>query len=90
MFGRWMRAREIAHTKKDNNRIVRPFAWGTEFIADHVNGDDPRKLFREHTARAMANSAEFYALPEINDYHLAGDHLTWTRHVRMTSNSLRS
>ena len=47
MFGKWMRAREIAHTKKDDNRIVRPFAWGADFISDHVNGDDPRVLFRE-------------------------------------------
>lgn len=82
MFGRWMRAREIAHTRKDNNRIVRPFAWGTEFITDRVNGDDPRHLFREYTARAMANSEGFYALPEIDDYRLAADHLTWTSVVR--------
>jgi hypothetical protein len=60
---------------------VRPFAWGTEFITDHVNGDDPRHLFREHTAQAMGNSAEFYALPEISDYHLEADHLTWTSAV---------
>lgn len=85
MFGRWMRAREIAHTKKDDNRIVRPFAWGTEFITDHVNGDDPRKLFREHTARAMADSEGFYALPEINDYQITGDHLTWTSVLRTPS-----
>ncbi len=85
MFGRWMRAREIAHTKKDNNRVVRPFAWGTEFITDHANGDDPRHLFREHTTRAMANSAEFYALAEINDYHLEGDRLTWTSVIHTPS-----
>jgi hypothetical protein len=78
VFGRWMRAREIAHTKKDSNRIVRPFAWGTEFINDHVNGDDPRKLFREYTALAMGNSDEFYALSKIDDYRLETDHLTWT------------
>src|ERR1041385_4868041 len=77
-----MRAREIAHTRKDNNRIVRPFAWGTEFITDHVNGDDPRRLFREYSARAMANSEEFYALPKIDDYQLEADHLTWTSVVR--------
>ena len=85
MFGRWMRAREVAHIKKDNNRIVRPFAWGAEFIADHVNGDDPRLLFRAHTAQAMADSAEFYALPTIDDFYLAGDHLTWTSAVHTPS-----
>src|SRR4026207_1450874 len=84
-FGRWMHAREIAHTKRDDNRVVRPFAWGLEFIADHVNGDDPRKVLREHTARAMARSEEFYALPEITDWHLEGDHLTWTSAVQTSS-----
>jgi len=80
-----MRAREIAHTKKDDNRIVRPFAWGLEFISDHVNGDDPRVLLREHTRRAMADSENFYSLPQINDYELTGDQLTWTSAVRTPS-----
>ena len=81
MFGRWMRAREIAHTKRDDNRVVRPFAWGLEFISDHVNGDDPRAILREHTGRAMAQSDQFFSLPPVNDWRLAGDHLTWTSAV---------
>ena len=56
MFGRWMHAREIAHMKRDDNRVMRPFAWGVEFIREHVNGDDPRTIFREHTVRAMSDS----------------------------------
>jgi dienelactone hydrolase len=80
-----MRAREIAHTKKDDNRIVRPFAWGAEFVSDHVNGDDPRRVFRQHTQRAMARSEEFFSLPQIDDYQLAGDHLTWTSTVQTPS-----
>jgi len=71
--------------KRDDNRVVRPFAWGLEFIADRVNGDDPRKVLREHTARAMAQSEEFYALPEITDWHLEGDRLTWTSAVQTPS-----
>jgi hypothetical protein len=80
-----MRAREIAHTKKDDNRIVRPFAWGLEFISDHVNGDDPRLWLREHTRRAMTDSDAFYSLPQIDDYELSGDQLTWTSAVRTPS-----
>jgi len=80
-----MRAREIAHTRKDDNRIVRPFAWGTEFISDHVNGNDPRVLFRQHAQRAMADSEAFYALPQIHDYELHGDLLTWTSAIRTPS-----
>ena len=85
MFGRWMRAREIAHTKRDNNRVVRPFAWGLEFISDHINGDDPRTVLARHSAQAMANSDQFYALPEIDDWNLDGDLLSWTSGVHTSS-----
>ena len=80
-----MRAREIAHTKRDDNRVVRPFAWGLEFVAEHLNGDDPRFVLRQHTSSAMANSEEFYALPEIDDWQLQGDHLTWTSPIATPS-----
>lgn len=80
-----MHAREIAHTKKDNNRLVRPFEWGLEFIRGSVNGADPRTVLREHTARAMAHSDEFYPLPKINDWQLSGDQLTWTSAVTTPS-----
>src|SRR6266550_9273331 len=78
LFGKWMRAREIAHTKRDDNRIVRPFQWGLDFISDHVNGNDPRAVLREHTARAMRHSDEFYSISQVDDWKLTGDHLTWT------------
>ena len=80
-----MRAREIAYTKRDDNRVVRPFAWGLEFIRDHVNGTDPRSVFREHTAQAMAGSEDFYALPEISDWELTDDVLTWTSVIKTPS-----
>src|SRR5262245_40806377 len=80
-----MRAREVAYTQREDNRFVRPFAWGAEFISDHVNGDDPRLIFRNHTKKVMQRSEEFFALPEIPDYHLEGDRLTWTSAVHTPS-----
>src|SRR5260370_1002759 len=80
-----MRAREIAHTKRDDNRVVRPFSWGLEFIQDHINGDDPRVILGDHTRRAMARSEDFYVLPEIDDWQLVGDRLTWTSAVKTPS-----
>jgi len=65
-----MRAREVAHTKRDDNRIVRPFAWGLEHLLDHVNGDDPRVVLAQHSAQAMAASEKFYELTDISDYKL--------------------
>ena len=73
-----MHARERAYHERDNNRLVRPFAWGLPFIMDHVNGADPRAVLKQYSRQAMANSENFYALPEIPDFELSGDQLIWT------------
>lgn len=80
-----MHRREIAHHERDNNRLVRPFDWGLSFITDHVNGDDPRDVLRRHTEQAMNQSEEFYRLPEVHDFKLEGDQLTWTSGVHTPS-----
>jgi dienelactone hydrolase len=80
-----MRARELKHARRDENRIVRPFAWGLEFVSQHANGADPRTVLRDHTQRTMAGSEDFYALPEINDFALQGDCLTWTSAIKTPS-----
>jgi dienelactone hydrolase len=85
LFGQWMRAREIAHTKRDNNRLVRPFEWGVEFIGADTNGTSPREVFRRHTAAVMADSDDFYALAEIDNFALDGDQLTWTSAIETPS-----
>ena len=82
MIGRWIQAREHRFAARDNNRVVRPFDWGADFITEHAGGDDPRLLFDEHTRRAVGRSDEFFALPPVTDYRLAGDELTWTSAVR--------
>ena len=80
-----MHQRERWYHQRDNNRLVRPFEWGLNYIVDHVNGDDPRELFRKHTAQVMPASEDFYALPPITDYCLEGDQLTWTSAVQTPS-----
>ena len=69
----YMHRRERWYHDRDNNRLVRPFEWGLEYVLDHVNGDDPRHVLAQHAARAMQASDEFYALPELADYRLEGD-----------------
>jgi hypothetical protein len=73
-----MHAREIWYSQRDTNRIVRPFEWGTSFIREHVNGDDPRNIFREHTREVMERSEDFYAISPVSDYVLKDGLLTWT------------
>jgi dienelactone hydrolase len=80
-----MHRRERWYHRRDNNRLVRPLDWGLPYIVDHVNGDDPRQLFRQHTDRVMLSSEEFYALPEITDYRLEDDQLTWTSAIQTPS-----
>lgn len=81
----YMHRRERWYHQRDNNRLVRPFEWGLSYILDHVNGDDPREVFRQHTARVMNSSDEFYALPKISDFKLHADSLTWTSAVHTPS-----
>ena len=85
MLGRLIRARERHLSQRDKNRVVRPFEWGASFITDHANGNDPRQLLREHAQQVLERSDDFYALPQIKDYHLAGQHLTWTSAVHTPS-----
>jgi dienelactone hydrolase len=72
-----MHRREIAHHERDNNRLVRPFEWGLEFVTDHVNGDNPRDVLRHYSHQAVTHSEEFYALPKNIEFQLNQDQLTW-------------
>ena len=81
----YMHRRERWYHQRDDNRKVRPFDWGLSYIFDHVNGDDPREILRQHTERVMRSSDDFYALPEISDFDLNGDQLTWTSVIETPS-----
>jgi hypothetical protein len=85
LWRNYMHKRERWYHQRDNNRLVRPFEWGLDHILDHVNGDDPHDLLRQHTARIMDTSDEFYAFPSIHDYRLEGDQLTWTSVINTPS-----
>jgi dienelactone hydrolase len=85
LWKNYMHRRERWYHQRDNNRLVRPFAWGLEHILDHVNGDDPRAVLRQHTERVMRSSDDFYALPTINDYKLDRDQLTWSSAIQTPS-----
>jgi dienelactone hydrolase len=85
LWKNYMHRRERWYHQRDNNRMVRPFEWGLAFITDHVNGDDPREVLNQHTASVMNTSEDFYALPEIADFKLVADQLTWTSAIHTPS-----
>src|SRR5688500_16956635 len=80
-----MRARELRHAMRDTNRIVRPFEWGATFVTPHVNGDDPRRIFQQHSQEVIQSSEDFYSLPPVAEYDLTGDRLTWTSAIHTPS-----
>jgi pimeloyl-ACP methyl ester carboxylesterase len=85
LLERFMHAQERRLALRNDNRVVRPFEWGAEFVSDHPNGDDPRQVFGEYARRAVERSEEFYALPEIADYRLDDGLLAWTSAVATPS-----
>jgi len=85
MLKRYMHKRERYFAMLNDNRVIRPFEWGTEFITDHPNGDDPRKLFSAYSGKTVANSDEFFFDPRTADFELTGDQLTWTSGVSTPS-----
>jgi len=82
LLGNIIRAQERRRATRDTNRVVLPFEWGAEFVAQDVNGRDPRAAVFDAARRAVAHSEEFYALEPVKDYRLDGDRLTWTSAVR--------
>ncbi len=70
MFKRYMHKRERYFAMRDDNRIVRPFEWGMEFVVDNPNGSDPMDVFRQHAKDVIENSDEYFALDKITNYEL--------------------
>lgn len=48
--------------------MVRPFEWGTEFIGENSNGENPLDIFQKHAEDSINNSDEFFHLPKISDF----------------------
>jgi dienelactone hydrolase len=65
-FHRWERQLATA----DTNRVVRPFEWGLDWIADETSGTggNPAEVVRNWSAAALADSDGFFAAPPTSDY----------------------
>jgi hypothetical protein len=79
-----MHRRERYLAMLNDDRLVRPFAWGGEFLGLGSNGPNaeaPAEAIRKYAAEAFKNSDEFFHLPEIADFDLQNDLLSWTSAV---------
>lgn len=70
MLKRYMHKRERHFAMLNDNRVVRPFEWGAEFVTDASKGNDPKKLFSDFSRRMIENSEEYFAAPSIRDFEL--------------------
>jgi hypothetical protein len=63
MLKRYMHKRERHLAMLNDNRVVRPFEWGTEFIGHERDAEDPHDIFSKYAKDAIANSDEYFAIP---------------------------
>jgi dienelactone hydrolase len=78
-YEQWMYDWETRLTSVDNNRVVRPLEWGTEWARDWPcrNGyapghmpDDGETFLREYNRRIIASSDAFYSYIKPTDFRL--------------------
>lgn len=74
IFYQW----ELHLSKRDRNRKVRPFEWGTEFVQNGIPIPDPRSYMLEYAREALAHSDEYHSYNPVPDYHLDGSRLTFS------------
>ncbi len=78
-YAQWMYDWETRLTSVDNNRVVRPLEWGTEWaqgwpcrngFAPGYAPTDPEKFLREFNQRIVAASDEFFSYKTPTDFRL--------------------
>ena len=78
-YAQWMYDWEGRLTSVDNNRVVRPLEWGTEWargwpcrngFAPGYRPADAEKFLREYNQRIIASSDEFYSYATPGDFRL--------------------
>jgi hypothetical protein len=75
LFYHW----ELRLSRRDTNRIVRPFEWGLEFLSNNgLSGSDPKSLLMHYAKNAVEECNKYHAYQPVKDYALDGTHLTFS------------
>jgi hypothetical protein len=78
MLSRILYQWELSLSRRDTNRKIRPFEWGTEFVQNGIAISDPRLHLLEYAREALAHSDDYHSYSPIHDYRLDGRHLTFS------------
>jgi len=77
MLKRYMHRRERHFVMLNDNRVVRPFEWGHEYLTGEDVGD-PKEFFLDHTAKVLDDSEVFFRIPaEFPEVARTGNELSW-------------
>lgn len=68
MLKRYMHRRERHLAMLNDNRVVRPFEWGLEFIGQDPDAADPHTVFAAYARQAAAKSDDYFAIPSDRDF----------------------
>ncbi len=81
-FARRIHRYETRRWQTDDNRLVRPFAWGLQHIGGPVDHPDPPAFLRDYAHEAMENSRDWYSTTPAGDYRLDAENvLTFTSSI---------
>jgi hypothetical protein len=81
-FARRIHRYETRRWKTDDNRIVRPFSWGLEYIGGPADHPDPPAFLREYSRHTIENSHDWYNTTPADDYRLDAENvLTFTSSI---------
>ncbi len=87
-YSKWIEDRENRLCFRTNNRVVRPFDWGSEWVSNwptngtmHLNGQGEVEFLRDINLRAIDDSDAFFGYQSPRDFQLRGDRLTFTSAV---------
>src|SRR6266404_1243324 len=69
-FARRIHHYEQRRWKTDDNRLVRPFAWGLEHIGGPADHPNPGEFVRAYAHGVLENSEEWYDTTPATDYRL--------------------
>jgi pimeloyl-ACP methyl ester carboxylesterase len=81
-YARWMRDWEHKLATRDNNRVVRRFEWGLDWLGMPPANGNSRQVLRDFVVRALADSGAFFSYDKPDDYRLEDGWLTFTSPLR--------
>ncbi|MCC7343220.1 MAG: alpha/beta hydrolase family protein [Bryobacterales bacterium] len=83
-YSQWIEDRENRLCFRTNNRVVRPFEWGSEWVSQwptngivHLNGQGDREYLSAINRRAVEDSDAFFGYEAPHDFKLNDGRLTF-------------